>query len=95
MVPARRMSQAFTWVTPWTLKGLVEVRIDGEVASRSGPGPLGAGAMLPSGEAHVVVLQATRPMPGSRLGLAIYRFPPHLSRRSLASIPGRAHIGSE
>jgi hypothetical protein len=75
VVPARGHTQAVTWVTPWTLKGKIVVRVDGEVVNRSGPGPLGEGVLLTPGRDHSVVLQATHPLPGARLGLAVYRWP--------------------
>jgi DNA-directed RNA polymerase specialized sigma24 family protein len=75
VVPERGMSQAVTWVTPWTLKGPVDVRVDGELVSHTGAGPLGAGVLLTSHNRHVVVVEATRPLPETRLGLAIYHFP--------------------
>lgn len=75
-VAPRRLSQAVTWVTPWTLKGVVEVRVDGDLVTRAHPGPLGEGVLLTSRQPHVVVLTATKPLPGARLGVAVYHFPP-------------------
>jgi DNA-directed RNA polymerase specialized sigma24 family protein len=67
--------QAVTWVTPWTLKGSVEVRVDQQLVFHGGPGPLGAGALLTPGREHTVILSVTRALPGTHLGLAIYRWP--------------------
>jgi DNA-directed RNA polymerase specialized sigma24 family protein len=75
VVAPRDLSQAVTWVTPWTLKGVVEVRVDGDLVTRAHPGPLGEGVLLTSRQRHVVVLTATKPLPGARLGVAIYHFP--------------------
>jgi DNA-directed RNA polymerase specialized sigma24 family protein len=75
VVAPRNLSQAVTWVTPWTLKGVVKVRVDGDLVTRAHPGPLGEGVLLTSQQRHVVVLTATRPLPGARLGIAIYHFP--------------------
>ncbi len=75
VVAPRNLSQAVTWVTPWTLKGVVKVRVDGDLVTRAHPGPLGEGVLLTSHQRHVVVLRATRPLPGTRLGIAVYHFP--------------------
>jgi sigma-70-like protein len=75
VVAPRNLSQAVTWVTPWTLKGVVKVRVDGDLVTRAHPGPLGEGVLLTSHQRHVVVLTATKPLPGARLGIAIYHFP--------------------
>jgi DNA-directed RNA polymerase specialized sigma24 family protein len=75
VVAPRNLSQAVTWVTPWTLHGVVKVRVDGDLVTRAHPGPLGEGVLLTAHQRHVVVLTATKPLPGTRLGIAIYHFP--------------------
>jgi hypothetical protein len=71
----RDNSQAVTWVTPWTLRGDVNVTVDGRRVYHGGPGPLGDGAKLLEGHSHVVVLSAVHRQPGMPLALAVYHWP--------------------
>jgi DNA-directed RNA polymerase specialized sigma24 family protein len=74
VVPASGMSAALAWVTPPTTHGPISVIVDGNLVARTRPGRLASGILLTPYGQHVVVMRGS-PLPGTRLGLAVYRWP--------------------
>ncbi len=68
------MSEALAWVTPPTTHGPISVIVDGNVVAHTKPGTLASGVLLTPYGQHVVVLRGS-PLPGTRLALAVYRWP--------------------
>jgi hypothetical protein len=60
------------WSTTNGTPGQVVVSVDGDRVSRSSAGGLEYGVVLRPDRTHLVVVRATRPVPGKRIGVAFY-----------------------
>jgi hypothetical protein len=64
------------WSTTPGTRGVVTMRVDGTVRSRSAAGGLETGLRLSPGEEHRVVVTAPSLRPGQQIGVALYTRPP-------------------
>jgi hypothetical protein len=64
--------QVLAWSTSPGTEGQVVVSVDGEVVSRSSAGGFEYGIRLSPDDTHLVVVRPTEPVPGRRIGVALY-----------------------
>lgn len=76
-VPSSPARQAVGWSTSQATPGRAVVSVDGTEVSRSRAGVFEYGVLLVPNSAHLVVVRATRPTPGGRIGFALYERDPH------------------
>ena len=72
-IAADRDTQALAWASTTGLRGRIVVSVDGTVVRRAPAGRLTSALLVSGRRTHIVVLEATRPRPTMRLGVAVYR----------------------
>ncbi len=72
-VASSPVRQAIGWSTSPGTPGQVVVSVDGYEVSRSAAGAFEYGVLLQPDSPHLVVVRATQPRPGHRIGLAVYQ----------------------